>query len=268
MADLPNRTARRKRYQLSALVALGLVLVAAAGGAVWADGRLPGTDPAFVADQLVASPAPQAQTAATVDLTPLDDPAPIVDPASDSALNVVAIGDSIMAGSGLNGDEAWLAIVAETHGWKLTNLASNGSGFVTVGDDGDTFSDQTIVALSLHPDVIILSGSSNDLGVSNAVLANATTALIERIHLVLPQTIILTVDAIWGDTDLPGQLSQMDASVKLASARAGGAYLDIGQPLSGTPNLMQADGVHPNAVGQAALAQAFDVALEASGLNL
>lgn len=240
----------RNRLIFGGAVLLSLV-VAATGGASWADGRFPWTNPV-----------------ANVDTTPLDDPAPIVDPASSSALNVVAIGDSIMAGSGLNDDEAWLAIVAESHGWKLTNLASDGSGFVTVGDDGDTFSDQTIVALSLHPDVIILSGSSNDLGVSQAVLANATTALIERIHLVLPQTIILTVDAIWGDTDLPGQLSQMDASVKLASARASGAYLDIGQPLSGIPNLMQADGVHPNVAGQAALAQAFDAALEASGLNL
>ena len=244
------------------------LVVAIAGGAVWANGRLPSVDPTFTAAQVAASSTPRAQTGASVDLTPLDDPAPIVDPTSTSALNVVAIGDSIMAGNGVNGDEAWLAIVAQSHGWKLTNLASNGSGFVTVGDDGDTFSDQTIVALSLHPDVIILSGSSNDLGVSDAVLANATTALIERIHLVLPETKILTVDAIWGDTDVPGQLNQMDESVQQASASAGGAYLNIGQPLSGTSNLMQADDVHPNAAGQAALAQAFDAALEASGLTL
>ena len=240
----------RNRLIFGGVILLALV-VAATGGASWADGRFPWTNPV-----------------ANVDTTPLDDPAPIVDPASSSALNVVAIGDSIMAGDGVNGDEAWLAIVAEAHGWKLTNLASDGSGFVTVGDDGDTFSDQTIVALSLHPDVIILSGSSNDLGVSQAVLANATTALIERIHLVLPQTIILTVDAIWGDTEAPDQLAEMDRSVRQASASSGGAYLDIGQPLSATSNLMQSDGVHPNAAGQAALADAFDAALVSSGLRL
>ncbi len=240
----------RTRLVFGGAILLALV-VAATGGAAWADGRLPWMNPV-----------------AAVDTTPLDDPAPLVDPTNASALNVVAIGDSIMAGNGLDADQAWLAIVAESHGWKLTNLASNGSGFVTVGDDGDTFSDQTIVALSLHPDVIILSGSSNDLGVSSAILANATKALIERIHLVLPDTKILTVDAIWGDTDVPGQLSEMDAAVELASARAGGAYLDIGQPLSDTADLMQSDGVHPNEAGQVALAQAFDAALVTSGLRL
>lgn len=240
----------RNRLILGGVVLLALA-VAATGGASWADGRLPWMNP--VAD---------------VYTTPLDNPAPIVAPARSSALNVVAIGDSIMAGNGVNGDEAWLAIVAEDHGWKLTNLASDGSGFVTVGDDGDTFSDQTIVALSLHPDVIILSASSNDLGVSSAVLTNATTALIELIHHVLPETKILTVDAIWGDTEAPDQLAEMDTSVRQASASAGGAYLDIGQPLSATSNLMQPDGVHPNAAGQAALAHAFDSALARSGLSL
>ena len=262
---MPNGL-NRKRLMIGGGIFVALI-VAAAAGAVWADGRQPSVDATFVAAQDAASPTPMPRTAATVDLTPLDDPAPIVNPANASALNVVAIGDSIMAGNGVNGDEAWLAIVAQSHGWKLTNLASNGSGFVTVGDDGDTFSDQTIVALSLHPDVIILSGSSNDLGVSSAVLANATTALIERIHLVLPETKILTVDAIWGDTEIPGQLGEMDTSVKEASADAGGAYIDIGQPLAATTGLMQDDGVHPNAAGQAALAAAFDAAIEASGFN-
>jgi len=246
---MPTRPQRlRVAWGGFALLALALAVM---GGATWADGRLPWMNPT-----------------SSVDLTPLDQPSPIVDPASTTALTVVAIGDSIMSAHGLNADQAWLAVVAQTHGWKLTNLASNGSGFVTVGDDGDTFSDQTLVALSLHPDVIILSGSSNDLGVSSDVLANATTALIKRIHLVLPQTKILTVDAIWGATDLPGQLGEMDTAVKQASVDAGGAYLDIGQPLAATPDLMQADGVHPNAAGQIALAQAFDAALLKSKLSL
>jgi len=246
---MPTRPQRlRVAWGGFALLALALAVM---GGATWADGRLPWMNPT-----------------SSVDLTPLDQPSPIVDPASPTALTVVAIGDSIMSAHGLNADQAWLAVVAQTHGWKLTNLASNGSGFVTVGDDGDTFSDQTLVALSLHPDVIIQSGSSNDLGVSSDVLANATTALIKRIHLVLPQTKILTVDAIWGATDLPGQLGEMDTAVKQASVDAGGAYLDIGQPLAATPDLMQADGVHPNAAGQIALAQAFDAELLKSKLSL
>jgi acyl-CoA thioesterase-1 len=181
---------------------------------------------------------------------------------------VVAIGDSIMEGHGVGPDQAWLAVLAREDGWRFTNLASDGSGFVTVGDNGDTFSDQAAVAESLHPDVIILAGSSNDLGVDDATLDRATTAMIDRLHAALPGTQIIAVSAIWGDTVPPGQMNTIDDDVAGAVTAVGGQYVDVGQPLSDRPDLMQGDDVHPTVSGQHVFAWAIDQAATADGVTL
>jgi acyl-CoA thioesterase-1 len=181
--------------------------------------------------------------------------------ASSQGTFVVGIGDSILEGHGLAPDQAWLAVLAERQGWRLTNLASDGSGFVTEGDNSDTFADQAETAIDLRPDVIVISGSSNDLGTDAATIASATSATIAKIHAALPGTKIITVSAVWGDTTLPPQLNSITADVAVAAAAAGASYLDIGQPLSGRPALMQSDDVHPTAKGQRILAAAVGRAM-------
>jgi acyl-CoA thioesterase-1 len=181
--------------------------------------------------------------------------------ASSQGTFVVGIGDSILEGHGLAPDQAWLAVLAERQGWRLTNLASDGSGFVTEGDNSDTFADQAETAIDLRPDVIVISGSSNDLGTDAATIATATSATIAKIHAALPGTKIITVSAVWGDTTLPPQLNSITADVAVAAAAAGASYLDIGQPLSGRPALMQSDDVHPTAKGQRILAAAVGRAM-------
>ena len=175
---------------------------------------------------------------------------------------VVAIGDSIMAGHGLPAGQAWVGILAEERGWRFTNLASDGSGFVKVGSKGDTFADQAREAIALHPSIVILAGSSNDLGESDAALAKETTATIERLHAALPGAKIIAVSAVWGASSVPGQLQDIDDQVQAAIAAAGGDYIDIGEPLAGHPELMQADAVHPTAAGQRVLANSVIAALQ------
>ena len=179
---------------------------------------------------------------------------------------VVGIGDSILMGHGLDPDEAWLAILAKSNGWRLTNLASDGSGFVTAGDNNDTFADQVTAAESLHPDVIVISGSSNDLGTTDAQLASATTATIEQLHAALPNTKIIAISSVWGDTALPAQLKTITADVAAAVTAVGGTYLQIHQPLAGKANLMQSDDVHPTATGQSVLASAVQRSIARHGV--
>lgn len=181
--------------------------------------------------------------------------------ASSAGQFVVGIGDSILEGHGLSPDQSWLALLAERQGWKLTNLASDGSGFVTEGDNSDTFADQAEAAIDLKPDIIVISGSSNDLGSDDAAIANATRATIDKLAAALPATKIVTVSAVWGDTTLPSQLDSITADVATAAAGIGASYLDIGQPLAGRPALMQSDDVHPTARGQRVLAAAVGRAM-------
>jgi acyl-CoA thioesterase I len=176
---------------------------------------------------------------------------------------VVAIGDSIMEGHGLRPGQSWAGLLAKQHGWRFTNLASDGSGFLKVGTKGDTFADQVRAAVKLNPSVILLAGSSNDLGESNPALAKETTATIASIRAALPDVKIVAVSAIWGATSAPAQLKDIDGQVESAVTAVGGKYVDIGQPLAGHPELMQSDTVHPTAAGQRVLADSIVAAFRA-----
>lgn len=197
---------------------------------------------------------------------------PVIVPKTSNAASsgplVVAIGDSIMAGHGLPSSEAWLALLAQNDDFRLTNLASDGSGFVTVGDNNDTFADQIEAAIDLKPQVVILSGSSNDLGQSDVAIAAATSAAINLLHLRLPNAQIITVSAVWGDTTVPFQMKAIAADVVVATRAVGGTYLRIGQPLAGKAVLLQGDDVHPTAAGQAVLAAAVNRALAKAAITL
>jgi acyl-CoA thioesterase-1 len=162
---------------------------------------------------------------------------------------VVAIGDSIMEGHGLPNGQAWVDLVAARNGWNFTNLASDGSGFDTTGNAGDTFDDQVTDALALRPVLIIISGSSNDLDAGDPLLTQRTSDTIERIRDSLPASKIVAVSALWGASTPPAQLSAIDRQVEAAVRFAHGSFVAIGQPLQGHPELMQSDGVHPTTAG-------------------
>jgi acyl-CoA thioesterase-1 len=175
---------------------------------------------------------------------------------------VVAIGDSIMEGHGLAPSQAWPALLAKEYGWRLTNLASDGSGFVTAGNNGDTFADQVAVAARLDPSIVLVSGSSNDLGDDDTMIAGETAATIRALHAAIPRAEILAVSPVWNDKDVPPQLDSIDLDVIRAVAAVGGKTLDIGQPLYGQPSLMQSDDVHPTPAGQQVIAAAVAKALQ------
>lgn len=179
---------------------------------------------------------------------------------------VVAIGDSIMEGHGLEAGQAWPALLAEDYGWRLTNLASDGSGFVTVGNNDDTFANQVSVAVELHPSIVLVSGSSNDLGVNATVLSAQTVSTIDRLRTALPHAEIIAVSPVCGATSEPSQLRSIDSEVVSAVGGVGGDDVQIGQPLLDQPALMQGDGVHPTAVGQETLAAAIETGLTANGI--
>lgn len=180
---------------------------------------------------------------------------------------VVAIGDSIMDGHNLRPDQAWPMIVAAGDDWSLTNLAADGDGFVAVGDDGTTFLQQVREAVSLRPKTVVVSASSNDLGVSEPEVRAATVEAVDELHVALPAAEIVGVSPIWNQSSPPPQLDQMGTDLDAAVSAVGGAYLDIGNPLNDRPDLMQGGDVHPTAAGQLAIAAAVQAALAAAKLT-
>ncbi len=190
---------------------------------------------------------------------------------STSKLAVVAIGDSIIRGNGLSPAQAWPALVAASNNWSLTNLACDGAGFMALGvtnQCGSDFSGLVAKAASLHPALILISGSSNDLGVDDGLLAVQTDAVVTALRTAMPTATIVGISTVWNDTDAPRQIGDINTQVREALKQVGGVYLDIGQPLTGHVDWLQSDDVHPTAEGQVVLAMAIDKAIRRANLTL
>lgn len=182
-------------------------------------------------------------------------------------LRVLTIGDSIMKGLGLSPSEAWPALLASRDGWALTTLACNGAGFLAIGDPSDCGANFPAIAQSapaLKPDIILIAGSSNDLGLSNRALLASTIRAAVILKADFPKARIIGLSAVWGDTEVPDQLADINEQVAQAVAHVGGTYVDVGQPLHKKPELMQDDDVHPTAAGQMVLATAIEAALDSA----
>ena len=184
--------------------------------------------------------------------------------APTAPLHVLTIGDSVMKGFGVEAGQAWPELISQQDGWSLTTLACNGAGFLALGnpDDCDSnFPSIVEAASSLHPDLVIIEGSSNDFGMSNSSLLESTVSAASALHAKFPRAKIVGLSAVWGDTTVPDEIAEIDSQVQQAMTQVGGTYVDFGQPLSGHPELMQSDDVHPTAAGQQVLAAAIKDAL-------
>ena len=202
------------------------------------------------------TPSPIA-TPSVPEPTPSAPPAPVV---PTGPLQVLTIGDSIMRGWGLRSEDAWPKVIALTKEWDVTNLGCDDAGFVVVGKAsqcGDTLLGVSRSVAALHPDLILIEGSSNDFGQSNTRLLAATTEALATLRSEFPNADIVGLSTVWSDTAPPAQLADVNSQMQQAVTAVGGRYVDIGQPLGGHPELMLADGVHPTAAGQGALAAAI-----------
>ncbi len=272
MTGYRPRHRQRGRRNVPSFVALAL---AAAGGAVLvttvAMAAATVTTQVLSRDALGTVQAPG--TSATPTATPVPSAAPV--PASPASTwpapapspstrpRVLTIGDSIMKGYGVNPDQAWPSLIAAQQGWTLINRACNGAGFITAGvnDCGENFAGVVGEAAGLQPDVVIVSGSSNDFGTDNTELLKATAATLNQIRAEFPQARIIGLSTTWGDIPEPSEVSIIDSQLKDALAGVGGTFVDVGQPLSGHPELMQDDHIHPNQQGQVTLQLAIERAL-------
>ena len=179
-------------------------------------------------------------------------------------LQVLTIGDSVMKGFGVEPGQAWPELISQQDGWSLTTLACNGAGFLAIGNSDDCDSNFPAIveaASSLHPALVIIEGSSNDFGMSNSSLLESTVSAASAVHAEFPRAKIVGLSAVWGDTTVPDEIAEIDSQVQQAMTQVGGTYVDLGQPLSGHPELMQSDDVHPTAAGQQVLAAAIKDAL-------
>lgn len=182
---------------------------------------------------------------------------------------IVTIGDSIMAGFGLDPGDAWPELVAEQTSAPIVNLACSGAGFVMVGDCGADLPTIAADAVSLDPGIVILQSSDNDLEEDPAEIAASTRATVVALHAALPEARIIGMSTLWNAPwEAPESIVRGSAALQSAVDAAGGTFISLGQPFQEDPDLLQWDGEHPTAEGQRVLADRVITALAASGITL
>jgi acyl-CoA thioesterase-1 len=188
-------------------------------------------------------------------------------PAEHTRPQVVAIGDSIAVGKGVRPGEAWPALIAAQHGWALTDVAVSGSGFVKAGWNGQTYRQQVDTALGLHPDYILIAATRNDRDQDPALVVASAGRLLGELRDAFPRARVIGITAIWGADRPPATLQTVDGILERAVTAVHGTFLDIGYPLAGHPELVQADGIHPNAAGERAVATVIEDRLAPLGVT-
>lgn len=185
------------------------------------------------------------------------------------APTVATIGDSIMAGLGLDSSQNWPAVIASEDKITVTNLACSGAGFIAIGNCGNNFAGLISQAVDAKPNIVIIESSSNDLGQADSDIDTATTQTVAQLHQALPKTVIIGLSTIWNEQpDVPHEVVSSSSALQSAVEAVGGIYFDIGQPLLNHPEWMQDDDVHPTADGQVQIASVVRSALVNAGFPL
>ncbi|MCJ1713633.1 SGNH/GDSL hydrolase family protein [Curtobacterium sp. VKM Ac-2922] len=183
---------------------------------------------------------------------------------------VVTIGDSIMAGYGLDSAaDAWPAMLGRVDHLRVTNLGCSGGGFVAVGDCDTDFAGLVAQAEAAHPAIVIVQSSDNDLGQDAATIESATAATVAQLHAALPSARIVGLSTLWGQPgDVPDEVAQSSASLQRAVQAAHGTFVDVGQPLAGHADLLQSDSEHPTVAGQRVLTRVIQHDLRRAGVAI
>ncbi len=194
-------------------------------------------------------------------------PPPAVVTAAARAPVAVYIGDSYTQGAG-GGGVRWSAIVSKAEGWQEVDLGRGGTGYqrevtgptapVACGLDICPAYPAMINPAAGHaPQVVVVAGGRND----GSVYPSTIRLFYADLRLAMPSAHIYAVSPLWDDDPAPAWLADQAAQVRDSARSVGAAYLDIGQPLDGRPDLVAGDGVHPNPAGHQAIAAAVIDAL-------
>lgn len=171
---------------------------------------------------------------------------------------VVIIGDSLSTGHGTSPDDAWPHLVENDPGFQqfqatIFNAAHDGSGYVSVGEDGSTFGSQVDTAVTDETRLVLFFGSENDMGTSPGETEAAAARAFASVKARAPQADILVIGPpSYTRTPEAERLDIRDQD-KAAALKAGADFIDpidLGWIMDDASDLIGPDGDHPSAAGQ------------------
>lgn len=186
---------------------------------------------------------------------------------------VAFYGDSYTLGTGATSDAArWSTIISADRGWREVNPSVNGLGFInnrTVFGDGDLPS----IIIAAEPELIIVTMGLNDNFAyerrpdERDRIREQIGIDLQRLRDGLPEARIVVVEPFWYTDERPESVE-----IIIGWVREGAEAIDAdfvagaSRWIEGRPELMAADGLHPNDDGYAVMAERMDAELVALGL--
>ena len=177
--------------------------------------------------------------------------------------HVAVIGDSYTAGTGEGGlgpkawtARAWQALAKRGVPISADVAAECRAGYGVPGDHGSVFEDLTAKAVKPDDVLVVFFGSRNDRGVDPELLAERARTNFDLARRVAPSARLLVIGPPWPTADVPDSMFQIRDVLSAAAQAAGAAFVDpIGDRwFVDRPDLIGADGVHPNDAGHQYLA--------------
>lgn len=173
------------------------------------------------------------------------------------------IGDSYTAGDGLpdKTTQRWSHLVADALGWSERNFGYGGTGYTTGGtiEGGVPYSERIDRVAASNPDIVIVAGGRNDLPQR---FAQDVPAFFDALKARLPDATIVAIEPQFDAREYPADLTVLSQIVEESVESVGGTYVTTGHVLAGRSDMILPDGVHPDAQGHAAIAEATLTALE------
>jgi len=196
-------------------------------------------------------------------------PAPEAPPPGDGPI-VAFYGDSYTLGTGATDDAArWSSVISAERGWREYNPSINGLGYLhnrTIFGEGDL----PALIIEQRPDIVVVTMGLNDNFVfeqEGERIREQMNDDIDRLVAALPEARLIIVEPFWHIDERPDSVDtiigwQRDMAERIDADHIAGASRWI----AGRPDLMAADGVHPNDEGHAVIAERMLAELEGLGL--
>ncbi|WP_062071256.1 SGNH/GDSL hydrolase family protein [Demequina sediminicola] len=171
----------------------------------------------------------------------------------------VFVGDSFTEGESLPAADAgarWSTTLATELGWEEINAGCAGAGYTQQGAIcTTTFREQLPAYIEDSPEIIVLSGGTNDVDATGEQIAAAVRATYLSVRDTYPDATIYAVSGIASDVAPASALHRVNSAVAEAAEEIGAVYIDLEDALADRPELLTADGTQPNAEGHQVLAE-------------
>lgn len=185
---------------------------------------------------------------------------------------VVVIGDSITGGSNEGGTGAfgWPEITWNSlrgQGIDVIPAVSGqgGSGYVQRGNSGTIYGDEAARLIAPDDSVILFFGSRNDGPLPLDEVSGAAHDAFVNAHNVAPAAKLVVVGPIWPGPDVYPPVAAIRDSLRQRAKEVGAIWVDpIAEGWLTGPDLIGADGTHPNNAGHVEMAGRMEGIIKAA----